>query len=200
MTLIRKMSPEYADYLFDESRTMGHAEYIAFPADETELADVVRWCADHQVPLTAQGALTGLAGGASPDGGLILNLQRMNRILGLRRTDDGLFCLRSSRAFALPSFAVRCCRKPSMSAAGISSPWIRSGISAPASFSSRQIPPNPQPASAAWPPAMPAEPGASCTAVPARTFAASVSSLRTAGRRNWSADGTGLPDVKSACE
>ena len=28
-------------------------------------------------PLTAQGALTGLAGGASPAGGLVLNLQRM---------------------------------------------------------------------------------------------------------------------------
>ena len=94
MALIRKMSPEYADYLFDESRTMGHAEYIAFPTDETELADVVRWCADQRVPLTAQGALTGLAGGASPAGGLILNLQRMNRILGLRRADDGIYCLR----------------------------------------------------------------------------------------------------------
>ena len=94
MALIRKMAPEYADYLFDESRTMGHADYIAFPADEQELREVVRWCAEHKVPLTAQGALTGLAGGASPAGGLILNLQRMNRILGLRRTDDGTYCLR----------------------------------------------------------------------------------------------------------
>ena len=72
MALIRKMSPEYADYLFDESRTMGHAEYIAFPTCEKELAEAVRWCAAHRIPLTAQGALTGLAGGASPAGGLIL--------------------------------------------------------------------------------------------------------------------------------
>ena len=91
---IRKMSPEYADYLFDESRTMGHADYIAFPADEEELRTVIRWCAEHKVPLTAQGALTGLAGGASPAGGLILNLQRMNRILGLRRAADGTYYLR----------------------------------------------------------------------------------------------------------
>ncbi len=94
MALIRKMSPEYADYLFDESRTMGHAEYIAFPSNEAELEEVVRWCAENHVPLTAQGALTGLAGGASPDGGLILNLQRMNRILGIRRAEDGTYCLR----------------------------------------------------------------------------------------------------------
>ena len=94
MALIRKMSPEYADYLFDESRTMGHAEYIAFPSNEAELEEVVRWCAENHVPLTAQGALTGLAGGASPDGGLILNLQRMNRILGIHRAEDGTYCLR----------------------------------------------------------------------------------------------------------
>ena len=94
MALIRKMSPEYADYLFDESRTMGHAEYIAFPTCEKELAEAVRWCAAHRIPLTAQGALTGLAGGASPAGGLILNLQRMNRILGLRRDENGIFYLR----------------------------------------------------------------------------------------------------------
>ena len=94
MALIRKMSPEYADYLFDESRTMGHADFIAFPSCEEELREVVRWCAENRVPLTAQGALTGLAGGASPAGGLVLNLQRMNRILGLRRDADGRYLLR----------------------------------------------------------------------------------------------------------
>ena len=91
---VRKMSPEYADYLFDESRTAGRADYIAFPSDEKELSTVIRWCAEHRIPLTAQGALTGLAGGASPAGGLALNLQRMNRILGLRRTENGVYYLR----------------------------------------------------------------------------------------------------------
>ena len=94
MDLIRKMSAEYADYLFDESRTMGSADYIAFPANEAELAEAVRWCAERQVPLTAQGALTGLAGGASPERGLILNLQRMNRILGMRKDADGTYYVR----------------------------------------------------------------------------------------------------------
>ena len=92
--LIRKMSPEYADYLFDESRTMGSADYIAFPANETELAEVVRRCAENRIPLTAQGALTGLAGGASPERGLILNLQRMNRILGMRKGADDTYFVR----------------------------------------------------------------------------------------------------------
>ena len=58
MPLIRKMAPEYDDYLFDESRTMGRADYIAFPSDEDELREVVRFCAERRIPLTAQGALT----------------------------------------------------------------------------------------------------------------------------------------------
>ena len=94
MTLIRPMSAEYSDYLFDESRTMGQADYIAFPSGEEELREVVRWCSARGVPLTAQGALTGLAGGASPARGLILNLQRMNRILGIRKTGTGQYLLR----------------------------------------------------------------------------------------------------------
>ena len=92
--LIRKMSAEYADYLFDESRTMGSADFIAFPANEAELAEVIRRCAEDGIPLTAQGALTGLAGGASPERGLILNLQRMNRILGMRKDADGTVYVR----------------------------------------------------------------------------------------------------------
>ncbi len=92
--LIRQMTEEYKDYLFDESRTMGQADYIAFPDSEEELVQVVRWCARQGVPLTAQGGMTGLAGGASPLKGLALNLSRMNRILGMRRAQNGSVYLR----------------------------------------------------------------------------------------------------------
>ena len=114
--LIRKMSAEYADYLFDESRTMGSADFIAFPANEAELAEVIRRCAEDGIPLTAQGALTGLTGGASPERGLILNLQRMNRILGMRKDADGTVYVRVQpglrlaqlrRALAVKDFDVR---------------------------------------------------------------------------------------------
>ena len=88
------MTDAYMDYLFDESRVVGHAEYIAFPQTEEELVTVVRYCDAHNLPLTAQGGLTGLTGGASPDGGLILNLSKMNRILGLRKGADGCYYLR----------------------------------------------------------------------------------------------------------
>lgn len=48
------MTDAYTDYLFDESRVVGHAEYIAFPQTEEELVTVVRYCDAHNLPLTAQ--------------------------------------------------------------------------------------------------------------------------------------------------
>ena len=83
------MTEEYAGFLFDESRTMGQAEYIAFPTCEEELRQVIAWCNENSVPLTTQGGMTGLAGGASPSCGLALNLSRMNKILGIRKDDQG---------------------------------------------------------------------------------------------------------------
>jgi len=94
LKLIRKMTEEYAGYLFDESRTMGQADYIAFPACEEELREIVKWCKENHVALTAQGGMTGLAGGASPEKGLALNLSRMNKILGIRRDEKGTYYLR----------------------------------------------------------------------------------------------------------
>lgn len=84
---------------------MGRADYIAFPNNECELIDIINHCYDDNIKITAQGALTGLAGGASPDGGLILNLSRMGRILGIRRDEAGRYLLRVQPG--VPLLAVR---------------------------------------------------------------------------------------------
>ena len=101
MSIVQAYTEAYRNYLFDESRTMGRADYIAFPRNEAELVEAVRFAHDNHVPLTAQGARTGLAGGASPQGGMILNLSRMNRILGIRRDEAGRFLLRVQPGVAL---------------------------------------------------------------------------------------------------
>ncbi|MGO4834675.1 FAD-binding protein, partial [Rhizobiaceae sp. 2RAB30] len=52
------------------------------PRDTAGTAAAVRVCAELGVPVTVQGGLTGLAGGAVPaPGGAALSLDRMNRIL-----------------------------------------------------------------------------------------------------------------------
>jgi FAD/FMN-containing dehydrogenase len=76
ITQIKSFSPEFEEYLRDESRRSGSAEQLIFAKTE----DDVRSALQTGVAVTVQGARTGIAAGAVPEGGLILNLSRMNAI------------------------------------------------------------------------------------------------------------------------
>jgi len=57
---------------------------VAMPATETELKDVLRFCANGRIPVVPRGAGTGLAGSALPlADGLLLSMARFNRILAV---------------------------------------------------------------------------------------------------------------------
>ena len=59
----------------------GTADAVVFPSTTEEAAAVMRWCYEHDVPLTARGGGTGLAGGAIPvNGGVVLGFERLNKI------------------------------------------------------------------------------------------------------------------------
>lgn len=54
------------------------------PASTNDLSKIMRHCHDAGIPVTAQGGLTGLCGGARPlDGGVALSLERMTGIEAL---------------------------------------------------------------------------------------------------------------------
>ncbi len=72
-----------AEYLRDESRSTGRADFAAFPKNAEEVAEALRFAAEKNLPVTIQGGRTGLAAAAVPDGGLILNLSGMTRLTGL---------------------------------------------------------------------------------------------------------------------
>ncbi len=91
---IQPWSVEFDDFLHDESRNRGHAETISFPRTEEDVRAVVRELYAGAVPITVQGARTGLAAGAVPQGGHVLNLSRMNQCLGLRQDERGRFFVR----------------------------------------------------------------------------------------------------------
>lgn len=79
--------PGYAGYFRDESRLSGQADYIVFPKNTARAAAAIRRAADKGLPLTLQGARTGIAGGAVPQGGLILSTEQMNQPLGFAAGD-----------------------------------------------------------------------------------------------------------------
>src|SRR5690348_7148883 len=71
-------------YLSDatESRNLrGKADAIALPKDADAVAETVRWCYDHDVAIIPRGGGTGFTGGSVPlDGGVVLSLERLNKI------------------------------------------------------------------------------------------------------------------------
>ena len=94
MTDIRPFIADYDDYLRDESRSMGEASSISFPLTEADICAILAELYPTGTPITVQGGRTGLAAGAVPHGGHVLNLSKMNRALGMRVDEDGTFYLR----------------------------------------------------------------------------------------------------------
>ena len=57
---------------------------VALPADEDQVALVLRICREARIPVIARGAGTGLSGGATPrQDAVLLSLARLNRIIGI---------------------------------------------------------------------------------------------------------------------
>ena len=79
-------------YLEDwRGRYTGTALAVARPATTEEVAQVVRLCAEHRVPIVPQGGNTGLCGGATPDNSataLVLSLERLNKIRSVDIDND----------------------------------------------------------------------------------------------------------------
>jgi glycolate oxidase len=62
---------------------------VVIPEDATQLAAIVRTCAEHQVPYVARGSGTGLSGGALPHAeGVLIVTSKMRAIIGVRREDQ----------------------------------------------------------------------------------------------------------------
>ncbi len=64
----------------DASNYPGHAEELFAPETESELASILKRASQQKIPVTVCGALTGLAGGASPSGGWAISLTRMRKL------------------------------------------------------------------------------------------------------------------------
>ncbi len=77
-------APPGSPYNHDAARRRGvegHADAVVLPASAGEVAEVVRWCYSHDVPVIARGGGTGLTGGAVPtDGGVVVSLERLRAV------------------------------------------------------------------------------------------------------------------------
>lgn len=83
----KEIAEAHAAFLADESRLSGRAEWLFLPGSPEQVAAVVSWAQENKVVLTISGGRTGITGGAVPEGGAILSLERMKKVLGAK--DDG---------------------------------------------------------------------------------------------------------------
>jgi glycolate oxidase subunit GlcD len=81
-----------ATYLVDQTEgrgLRGHADAVVRPASAEDVARVVAWCYERDVPIVPRGGGTGYAGGAVPlSGGVVVSLERLTTI---RRFDPLLW-------------------------------------------------------------------------------------------------------------
>lgn len=72
-------------YLTDESRFAGEAEKIFIPKTEDEVLALLREAQASKIAVTFSGARTGITGGAVPQGGWLVSLEKLRAFKGLRR-------------------------------------------------------------------------------------------------------------------
>jgi D-lactate dehydrogenase (cytochrome) len=86
---IKRFEDKYSSYLSDESRSVGRAEFIAFPESESDFSECLKFAEKNKIKATVRGAGTGLLGRAVPCGGLLISTERMNKIFGVEKFGDG---------------------------------------------------------------------------------------------------------------
>nr|WP_231940946.1 FAD-linked oxidase C-terminal domain-containing protein [Acidihalobacter aeolianus] len=69
-------------YGYDNSKRHAPPDAVAFPREHDQIVALVRLCNEHRVPITPRGRGTGTTGATVPlRGGLVLSLERMDRII-----------------------------------------------------------------------------------------------------------------------
>jgi FAD/FMN-containing dehydrogenase len=72
-----------AEYLHDSTEMQGvrgRADAVVLPDSVDAVQEVVAWCCRQGVAMVPRGGGTGFAGGAVPDGGVVIGLERLNRV------------------------------------------------------------------------------------------------------------------------
>lgn len=105
ITASDEIASSYGAYLMDESRFgPGWAEEIVFPATEAEVCAILQEMAQRHVPVTVSGARTGITSAAVPCGGVLMSMERMDRVLDILRERDGGWSVWVEPGFRLSDF------------------------------------------------------------------------------------------------
>jgi D-lactate dehydrogenase (cytochrome) len=79
-----------AGYLTDASNTTGHAEALVRPESTVEVAEVLARCQANGTPVTVTAQRTSTTGGPVPQGGWLLSMERLDRVLAPDHVQGGV--------------------------------------------------------------------------------------------------------------
>ncbi len=78
-------------WLTDQRRRYtGTADAVVQPKSVAAVQKLMRFCFENRIPVTPQGGNTGLCGAAVPEGGVLLNLSKLNRIRSINLADNAV--------------------------------------------------------------------------------------------------------------
>jgi glycolate oxidase len=85
---VREDAESLSAYAADALGQSHPPDLVVVPVTTAEISAIARLCTEHRVPLVVRGAGTGYTGGAVPtQGGVVLSLERLNRILEVDETN-----------------------------------------------------------------------------------------------------------------
>ena len=94
----------FLTYLQDESKfSFGDVEFLAFPENEKDVCEFLKFCRDKKMPITISNGKTGVVGGAVPVAGALMSLEKFNKIFGVRKS-GGEYRVRLESGVSLDEF------------------------------------------------------------------------------------------------
>ncbi|MBI1936871.1 MAG: FAD-binding oxidoreductase [Ignavibacteriales bacterium] len=85
--IIKTSADEIQNFLSDASNYSGFCDAVYFPENEKDIASILKLCNEKKIKVTAAGNGTGLTGSRVPEGGVVISLERMNKILELNKKE-----------------------------------------------------------------------------------------------------------------
>ena len=86
--IIKNSADEIQNYLVDASNTKGYCDSVYFPENENDIITILREANSRNIDVTISGNRTGLTGAAVPDGGIVISMERMNRIREINTAEN----------------------------------------------------------------------------------------------------------------
>ena len=72
---------EFENYLCDAANIKGNCEKVFFPENKSEIVEILKNANGQKLQVTVSSARTGLTGGSVPESGILISLEKLNKII-----------------------------------------------------------------------------------------------------------------------